>query len=148
MSLFDIPHPAHLVGEAGRPVLWFGAFVVKDEILVLCANETGRLVVFPAEAISADVRHITERENIIMGQTGPGWVDTEDLAEAPKKMTEAIFADASEAPTRDPLLTDQPASSNVTAMIEGSDYITDSSGHWYHPETGQELDKKTGKPIE
>lgn len=143
MSLFDIPHPAHLA-DSDRPVLWFGTEVVEGEIAILCANEQGRLVMFRLHQVIADVRHVTERDGLIVGQTGPGWIDLEDIG--PKKVAEAIFANASEASVAPPA--DPPASSDVTAMIEGTDYITDKEGHWFDPDTGQELDKKTGKPIE
>lgn len=148
MSLFDTPHPAHLA-DGGRPVLWFGLEVIGSEPYVLVANETGRLSMFPIAQIIADVRHVTERENIVPGVSGPGWVDLEDLSAG--KVTEQIFGDKDAIIFGDKDAIYQPtadAPERPPALLEGVDYITDKEGNWFDIETGKELDKSTGQPIE
>lgn len=151
MSLFDVPHPAHLASN-DQPVLWFGVVVMGDKhdrsetTYAIIANPTGRLSLLPFDQIIADVRHITERENIVPGQTGPGWVDLEDLEAAAKSAKQLAQAFAPESPP--PAGETAVAADKAAALTEGTDYITDKEGNWFHPVSGKELDKSTGQPIE
>ena len=130
-ALFDAPHPAHF--RHTTPCLWYGVVLnpLNNRLQAIVGLADGKLTHVDLDEVTADVRHITQRKDIIIGAEGPGWVDLEDL-EAATRGDAIRSALASDEET-------QTMSGILKEPKEGIDFITDREGVQFDPKTGREL---------